>query len=161
MEHVRFRRVFDFVDVPGDWKLVRLTLDWSGRPLLLFVEGKPTEPDHKDMKAWSRWYRTPPKAHHVVFWEANKLRSVAFDSSAGLSTFHIQPFESGWLLGERRGGRATVYDANGAVRFIVDLGDASEDLHRFHDRPKPQRSGNYLSVLGMTLRRGLGIYPSR
>jgi hypothetical protein len=134
MEYLRFERVFDFADVPGDWRLVRLTLDWSGRPLLLFAEGKPLEPNfHKDMDAWSRWYRTPPKAHHVVYWEANRLRSVAFDSSVGPSTFHVQPFENGWLLGERRGGRGTVYNANGAVRFILDLGDASEDLQTTPD----------------------------
>ncbi len=133
MEFAHFRKIFDLVDIPSDWKLVRLSLDWSGRPLLLFVEGKPPEPDfHHDMEAWSCWYRTQPKAHHVVYSEANKLHSVAFDRSQGLSTFHIQPFESGWLLGDSRGGQATIYDAHGAVRLSLDLGDASETI-----RPRP------------------------
>lgn len=134
MESLSFYKLFDLPKVPGDWKLVRLALNWSGHPLLLYVEGKPPEPDFKgDMEAWSRWYRTPPKAHHLIFWESNKLHSVAFDRSQGLSTFHIQPFESGWLLGERRNGQTTVYDAHGAVRSVVDLGDAIEDLQTTPD----------------------------
>ena len=134
MTSLRFRKCFDFPEVPSDWKLVRLTLDWAGRPLLLFVEGKPPQPDfHTNTDAWSRWYRTPPKAHHLVYWEAGKPHSVAFDQSQGLSTFHVQPFEGGWLLGERRGGRATLYDVHGAVRSTLDLGDASEDLQTTPD----------------------------
>ena len=134
MTSLCFRRCFDFPEIPNDWKLVRLTLDWAGRPLLLFVEGKPPQPDfHTNTDAWSRWYRTPPKAHHLVYWEAGKPHSVAFDRSQGLSTFHVQPFEGGWLLGERRGGRATLYDVHGAVRSTLDLGDASEDLQTTPD----------------------------
>jgi hypothetical protein len=130
----RFRKVFDLVGIPRDWKLVRLSLDWSGRPLLLFVEGKPPQPDfHRDMKAWSDWYRTPPKAHHVVYHEANQLQSVAFDHSQGISTFHVQRFESGWLLGESRGGHAAIYDANGALSSTVELGDAIESIQSAAD----------------------------
>ena len=32
----RFRKYFDLAEIPSDWQLVRLTLDWDGRPLLLF-----------------------------------------------------------------------------------------------------------------------------
>lgn len=130
----RFHKVFDLVCIPSDWKLVRLSLDWSGRPLLLFVEGKPPQPDlHRDMEACSRWYRTPPKAHHVVYQEADQLQSVAFDRSQSLSAFHVQRFESGWLLGESRGGQATIHDANGALRFTVELGDAIESIQTAND----------------------------
>jgi hypothetical protein len=130
----RFHRVFDLAGIPSDWKLVRLSLDWSGRPLLLFAEGKPPQPDfHRDMEAWSRWYKTPPKAHHVVFQEANRLQSVAFDNSHGISTFHVQRFESGWLLGESRGGRATIHEPNGALRSAVELGDAIESIQTTTD----------------------------
>ncbi len=128
MISLHFRKSLDLPNVPSDWKLVRLTLDWDGRPLLLFMEGKPPQPDPRtNMKAWSRWYQTPPKAHHLVYEETGKLHSIAFDQSQGLSTFHVQPFEGGWLLGERR-GQTTLYDAHGAVRTKLDLGDASEDL---------------------------------
>lgn len=114
---------------------MRLTLDWAGRPLLLFVEGKPPQPDFhaNNMDAWSTWYRTPPKAHHLVYQEADRLQSVAFDQSQGLSTFHVQRFKEGWLLGERRGGRTTIYDKGGAVCSTLDLGDASEDLQTTPD----------------------------
>ena len=129
-----FSKVFDLVGIPNDWNLVSLSADWSGRPLLLFVEGKPPKPDfHRDMEAWSRWYRTPPKAHHVVYEEAGQLRSVAFDHSQGISTFHVQRFESGWLLGESRGGHASFHDARGASRSRVELGDAIESIQTTAD----------------------------
>jgi hypothetical protein len=134
MTFPRLERVFSTAEVPSDWKLVRLTLDWSGNPLLLFVEGKPPRPDfHTNMEAWSRWYQTPPKAHHLVYREADRIHLIAFDHSHGLSTFHVQPFEDGWLLGDRRGGQTTLYDANGAVHSSLDLGDASEDLQTTSD----------------------------
>lgn len=125
----RFRKCFDLAEIPNEWQLVRFTLDWDGRPLLLFVEGKPTTPDfHTDPEAWSRWYRTPPKAHHLVYWETGERRTIQFEQSQGLSTFHVQRFDGGWLLGERRGGQTTIYDAQGGTRFELNLGDASEDL---------------------------------
>lgn len=129
MTTLRFRKCIDLAEIPNGWKLVRLSLDWDGHPLLLFVEGKPPQPDfHTNPDAWSRWYQTAPKAHHVACWQNGKLRAVTFEQSQGLSTFHVQRFEDGWLLGERRGGKTTVYDAHGAVRRTLDLGDASEDL---------------------------------
>jgi hypothetical protein len=134
MALLRFRKALDTASIPGDWTLVRLTLDWAACPLLLYAEGKPPQPDfHTDRDAWSAWYRTPPRAHHVVYWESDQLQSVGFDESQGLSTFHVQRFEAGWLLGERRGGRTTIYDKHGAVRSTIDLGDASEDLQTTPD----------------------------
>lgn len=125
----RFRKCLDFADVPADWQLVTVTLDWNGQPLLLFSEGKPPRPDfYKAPQAWSRWCRTPPEAHHVLYSEAGKVHTLRFEQSQGLSTFHIQRFEEGWLLGQRRGGAATVYDAHGKVHHTLDLGDASQDL---------------------------------
>lgn len=87
---------------------MRLTLDWDGLPLLLFVGGKPPQPDPRtNTEAWSRWYRTPPKAHHLVYEEAGKPHSIAFDQSQGLSTFHVQPFEGG---GDASGDLQTTQD---------------------------------------------------
>lgn len=129
-----FSKVFDLVGIPNDWKLVSLSADWSGRPLLLFVEGKPAQPDfYLDTQAWSRWYQTPPKAHHVVYEDAGRLQSVAFDQSQGISTFHVQRFESGWLLGESRGGRASLHDQRGALRSAVEIGDAIESIQTTTD----------------------------
>ena len=134
MENPGFQKLFDLGEIPKDWELKRLASDWSGNPLLLYVEGKPPQPAmHPDMEAWSRWYRTPPKAHHVVYWEANRLHSVAFDRSQSISTFHIQRFKSGWLLGDSREGAATIYDTNGTVRSSLDLGDASESIQTTSD----------------------------
>lgn len=129
-----FSKVFDLVDIPNGWKLVSLSADWSSRPLLLFVEGKPPQPDfHRDIEAWSRWYRTPPKTHHVVYEEAGQLQSVALDNSRGISTFHVQRFESGWLLADSRGGHASFHDTSGASRSQIELGDAIESVQTTTD----------------------------
>jgi hypothetical protein len=134
MPSLKFRKLFDLSDLPSGWSLVRLALDWSGHPLLLIVEGKPTRPEHsRDMEAFTRWYRTPPTAHHLIYWSGDTLKTVSFKQAQGLSTFHIQPFKEGWLLGERRGGRATAYDRSGSVRAFLELGDASEDLQTTPD----------------------------
>jgi hypothetical protein len=130
----RFSKVLDLIGVPSDWKLLSLSADWSGRPLLLFVEGKPPEPDfHRDMEVWSRWHRTPPKAHHVIYEEAGRLQSVAFDHSHGISTFHVQRFGSGWLLADSRGGHTSFHDASGAARSQIELGDAIESIQTTTD----------------------------
>jgi hypothetical protein len=63
---------------------------------MLFVESKPPQPDfHTNMDDWSRWYQTPPKAHHLVYGETDQLQSVTIDGSQGLSTFHVLRFEDG------------------------------------------------------------------
>ena len=133
MAQALFQKLFTLAGVPSDWKLVRLTLDWDGRPLLLFAEGKPPEPDPRiHMEVWASWRLMSPKRHHLVHWGDGKLQFLAFEQSQGPSTFHIQPFEDGWLLGERR-GKATLYDAHGVVRSTLDLGDASDDLQTTPD----------------------------
>jgi hypothetical protein len=134
MKLPHFSKVFDLVNIPSDWKLVSLSADWYGQPLLLFVEGKPPQPDlHRDRQAWSRWYQTPPKAHHVVYLEAGQPQSVTLEQSQGISTFHVQRFESGWLLGESRGGRASFHDKSGALRSAVEFGDAIESIQTTTD----------------------------
>lgn len=129
-----FSKIFGLGDIPNDWELLSLSVDWSGLPLLLFREGKPPQPDfHREREARSRWYKTP-KAHHVVYQEAGKVRSVAFDHSQAISTIHVQRFESGWLLGESRGtGRASFHEANGALRSVAELGDAIESIQTTTD----------------------------
>ena len=130
----RFRKCFDLAEIPNEWQLVRFTLDWDGRPLLLFVEGKPTTPDfHTDPEAWSRWYRTPPKAHHLVYWETGERRTIQFEQSQGLSTFHVQRFDGGGFSESVEEDKRRCNDAQGNTRFELNLGDASEDL-----QTKPQ-----------------------
>ncbi len=134
MTSLVFRKRFEFADAPADWRPVRATLDWSGNPLLLMVEGKGDRPSFReDAEAWSLWYRMPPKAHHVIYWAGEAMRSLRLEDSQGISSFHVQRFHDGWLLGERRGGRTLVYDPHGTVTAAFDLGDASEDLQTTAD----------------------------
>jgi hypothetical protein len=132
MVPIVFRKLIDFTAMPSDWAPVRLALDWSGLPLFLMVEGKPPRPDlaaiSADPLVFTRWYRTPPRAHHLIHFDASAVRTIRFEQSTGLTTHHVQPFGDGWLLGDSRGGRGTIYDSQGNVRSTLDLGDASEDL---------------------------------
>ncbi len=129
---ITFKKLIDLTALPSDWTPVRIALDWSGLLLLLMVEGKPPRPNPAAISAdpliFTRWYRTPPKAYHLVHIDGSAVRTICLEQSNGLSTFHVQQFAEGWLVGDRRGGRATLYDAHGSVRTILDLGDASEDL---------------------------------
>jgi hypothetical protein len=132
MAPVTFKKLIDLTTLPSDWTPVRIALDWSGLPLLVMVEGKPARPDPAAISAdpllFTRWYRTPPKAYHLVHIDGSEVRTICFEQSNGLSTYHVQPFGDGWLLGNSRGGRATLYNGHGSVRTVLDLGDAIEDL---------------------------------
>jgi hypothetical protein len=76
---------------------------------------------------------TPSKVHHVIYWDGEARRTLPLENSQGISSFHIQRFHDGWLLGEPRGGRALVYNQQGRLFRTLDLGDASEDLQTTQD----------------------------
>jgi hypothetical protein len=126
---LKFSKRLDFSQLPKGWKVSRAAVDWKGGPLLLIEEGKPPYPKNDtSMNARIAWLNTPPKGHHLIHWDGLSQRTIAFEKSTGLFTFHVQPFGEGWLLGESRGGRADVYDGTGQPRRTLDLGDASNDL---------------------------------
>lgn len=109
-------------------------MDWNGNPLLLVEEGKPTYPsDETSMEARGRWINTPPKAHHLIYWDGLSQHALTFEKSTRLFTFHVQPFGEGWLLGEGRGGQADICDNAGRARRTLDLGDAIEDVQTTPD----------------------------
>lgn len=132
MRNIVFRNAIDLSHLPTSWNLVRIAADWNGSPLLLFVDGKPTPPDRvaisADPRVFTRWYQTPPIAHYAMYLRGNNMRTVCFERSQGLSTFHLQPLGKGWLLADRRDGRGDIYDDEGQFLRSIDLGDASEDV---------------------------------
>lgn len=120
-------------DLPSDWSLVSLAVDWQGQPLVLAAEGKPKRPEPPyDLKSWVQWQRSRPLAHHLIYFDGGSIQTVRFQHSQGLSTFHVQPFGEGWLLGERR-GQSSLYSRSGHVIASLDLGDASEDIQTTPD----------------------------
>jgi len=137
MGNLVFRKVLDLSNIPPSWSLVRLAADWSGFPILLFVEGKPARPDDRAISAdpwtFTRWYQTPPKAHHAIHFDGSAIKTICFERSQGISTFHVQPLGDGWLLADRRGGCANLHDASGHFLRSIDLGDASEDIQTTSD----------------------------
>jgi hypothetical protein len=136
MTQLKFSKRFDMSQLPKDWQVFRVAVDWNGNPLLLARECKPPAPS-RDASTEPRigWINTPPtKAHHLIYWEGESKGTVTFEHSTVLfssprPSFHVQRFADGWLLCEVRGGRAVAYDGRGhAGRTFVDLGDASEDV---------------------------------
>lgn len=92
MASMIFHKRYEFADSPESWRPVNTALDWSGNPLLLMVEGKGDSPNFReDPDAWSRWYRTPPKAHHVVYWDGEAMRTLCLEDSREFhhSTFSV------------------------------------------------------------------------
>jgi hypothetical protein len=126
---LKFTKRLDFSVLPKDWNVSRVAVDWNGSPLVLVEEGKPPYlSTSTSMDARIAWLNTPPKAHHLIYWDGSSRRTVRFEKSTGILTLHVQPFGEGWLLGEARGGRAGVYDGAGRPVGTLDLGDASNDV---------------------------------
>jgi hypothetical protein len=122
---IKFRKRFSFSTLPTNWKVVRLSLDWDGKPILLLSDGK--------LPAWVSAPPNPPTAHRLIFWEGVTERTITFEQSAGILAVNVQPLEDGWLLSEARGGRATLYNRVGESRESIDLGDAIKDVQTTAD----------------------------
>jgi len=111
---LKFHKRFEFSQLPTDWTVSQVAVDWNGSPLVLVEEGKPPYTGTRtSTDALVAWLNTPPKAHHLIYWEGTSQRTVCFEKSTGILTLHVQPFGEGWLLGQARGGRADVYDGAG------------------------------------------------
>jgi hypothetical protein len=133
VKKVVFKKILELADLPSDWSLVSLSVDWEGQPLVLAAEGKPKRPEPPcDADTWVQWQFSQPKAHHLIYFDGGSVRTIRFQQSQGQSTFHVQPFGEGWLLGERR-GHCGLYDRVGHFVASLDLGDASEDLQTTPD----------------------------
>ena len=137
MRNVVFQKAIDLTNLPESWNLVRIAAEWNGSPLLLFVDGKPARPSQAaidaDPRVFTRWYQAPPIAHYAMYLRGNEVRTVCFERSQGISTFHLQTLGTGWLLADRRGGCGNVYDEAGLFLRSIDLGDASEDIQTTPD----------------------------
>jgi hypothetical protein len=118
----------DVSTLPKGWTLRNVSVDWSGEPILLFDEGRPQRPAQgaaaDKVMAW--WYVTP-KAQHILHWTNMKWKSLTLPKPDAL-TWHVQPFEEGWLLGLAREGHTLIIDKTGKVERTLNLGDASEDI---------------------------------
>jgi hypothetical protein len=126
---LKFLKRFEFAQLDKDRQVTNVAVDWSGQPLILVQEGKPTPPP-EDAPSQQRlaWMNARPKAHHLIYWEGTLERTVTFEKSTGLVSHHVQPFDSGWLLCDARGGNAIGYDRAGQTRIVLNLGDASNDV---------------------------------
>jgi len=127
--HAKFNIRLEFSQLPNDWPISNVAVDWSGEPLLLAEEGKPAYYQiDASTEAYAAWVKTPPRARHLIYWEGLSRRTLTFEDSTRVLTNHVQPFGEGWLLCDGRGGRADVFDRQGRAQRTLDLGDAIEDV---------------------------------
>jgi hypothetical protein len=124
-----------FSSVPADWSVCAVSVDWQGEPLVLLQEGKPNHPGRDaDLNATLQWLNTPPKRHHLIYWDDAAAHQVTFENPMGLlTTSHVQRFGNGWLIAEGRGGLARVFDRHGKLIRTLDLGDAIEHVNTTAD----------------------------
>jgi hypothetical protein len=45
LSQLKFRKRFDFSQLPKDWTISRVAVDWKGSPLVLVEEGKSPYPN--------------------------------------------------------------------------------------------------------------------
>jgi hypothetical protein len=133
---LHFKKLIDLREFPSEWRVVNLSFDWNGSPLVLIEDGKPPMPKHAAVSAeeLARWMNSPPKAHHLIYWSDGQQQRVTFAESTGIVSNCIQRFGAGWLLANNTGGLAEVYDVHGKLRGRrLNLGDAIEDLQTTSD----------------------------
>lgn len=129
LPQLRFSKYLDLSQLPSDWKISRVSVDWAGNPLLLVEEGKPPYPaNDASVEVQLAWMNTPPKGHHLLYWNGVSQRTLTFDNSTRLLTIYVQQFGEGWLLSDGRGGRADICDKTGRPQRTLDLGDAANDV---------------------------------
>jgi hypothetical protein len=119
----------DFSLLPNDWRLLNVSVDWQGEPLLLFEQGRPKQPIwNGNWEEMSAWLNTRAQSHHLLYYSGSHFAEIAFQASE-MAPHHVQPFGDGWLLGEVRGGNTQIFDRtmNHIVRTL-DLGDASNQI---------------------------------
>lgn len=131
----RLKKRLDFSSLPSDWRLAVVSIDWQGEPLVLFEEGRPPRPQpDAGMEAMVKWMKTPPKRHHLLHWRDGIVSQVSFENPDSLlTTFHIQQFDDGWILAEKRGGFARICGHSGNTLRTLDLGDASQHVQTTPD----------------------------
>jgi hypothetical protein len=131
----QLKKRLDLSSFPLDWRVIAVSVDWQGEPLVLFQAGKPPRPQpDAGMEATIQWHNTPPKRHHLIHWQNGASSQVTFENPTGLlTTAHVQPFGDGWLIAEARGGYARICDEAGSLSRSLDLGDASEHLQTTPD----------------------------
>ena len=125
---LKFVKCLPFSQFPRDWSVFHASADWEGNPLMVVQEGKPPFPTgDTSIDARVKWLNTPPKAHHLVYWEGSSQHALALDNSTRPFISHVQRFGNGWLLD------GDVCDRGGRVQRTIDLGGGSNDVQTTSD----------------------------
>ena len=126
---IAFTKRFDFSELPKDWRVSRVSVDWEGQPLALIEKGKAPYPgDDASSDAKRFWFTSPPKARHLVHWDKTSSHTLMLEKSTGLFSGPVQPFDHGWLLSGGRNGRGEIYDREGRFLNSLALGTGIEDV---------------------------------
>jgi len=133
-EPLSVREIFQFKELSLDATFIKVSVHWNGDPMLLYEEGRPPFPRNPVLNELQDWYRTVPKAHHIVHLAREGMRHLRItnDGSSRITSF-VQPLSDGWLLVDGRKGRARILDSEGVLLNTLDLGDAIKDVQTTGD----------------------------
>ena len=71
----------DFSLLPNDWRLLNVSVDWQGEPLLLFEQGRPKQPIwNGNREELSAWLNTRAQAHHLLYCTGTHFNEIAFQA---------------------------------------------------------------------------------
>jgi hypothetical protein len=131
---LRVKEIAQFNHFPAEWNLIRVSVDWNGKPLLLFEEGRPPFPASIGGQELAVWYRTSPTAHHIVSFDRDRqtTNTIRNDDRVKDLSF-VQQIGEHWLLVEGRGGAGRIYARDGVQLKTLDLGDAIQDVQTTAD----------------------------
>jgi hypothetical protein len=133
MKSLPLETILSFDDVSNGGRLVQVSLDWNGSPLLLFEIGRPPFP-FTSGDASAHWYATVPTAYRVVYFDQQQTKAIDLPNltSAKLVSF-VQRIDEDWLLVESSGGMAYRYSQDGVHLQSLTLGDAINDVQTTSD----------------------------
>jgi hypothetical protein len=130
---LRVEKIVRFAEISTDWVLIQVSIDWNGKPLLLFEEGRLPFPLTSGEEL-NRWYQTIPTAHHLVSLHGGEWKAVEVPNNVGVKiTSFAQPLGDGWLLIEARSGIGRLCSQDGIHLTTIDLGDAIQDVQTTAD----------------------------
>ncbi len=144
-EQLLFRQRFEFEDLPSNWEIASIALDWHGEPLLLARElASGHRPRLHEARDGSRPepQRVRTKAYHIVY-DFPRGRSVRLKGAAGRH-FGVQRFGDGWLTNSTEWAGAgspwsngsnltNLFDAGGRLVRQFESGNCRNDVQTTED----------------------------
>ena len=116
--------------LPPGVRVVSVSIDWDGEPLILCDEGKPPQPARDaGMQKTVEWLNAPPTAFRLFHVNRGELTEVRWRNQTGTPFLGmVQRFGSLWLT-----SFGVVLDDSGNTKQTIDLDSGIESLQTTPD----------------------------